>query len=94
MPSNPTYLSQILNKASSEHMEMFLMPLNSTDFNHILNTCRTLTLYGDHPKHHQLHQPQSGTAKSSSTPARPLEMSLIFEGVLDAFKLNRFQPKF
>ena len=70
------------------------MPLNSTDFNHILNISRTLTLLGDHPKHHKLHQPQSGTPKSSLTPARTLEMSLIFEGVLDFFKLNRFQPKF
>ena len=46
----------------------------------------------DHPKHHQGRQPQSGTSKSSSTPARTLEMSLMFKGVLDDFKLNRFQP--
>ena len=48
----------------------------------------------DHSKQHQGHQPQSGTSKSSFTPSRTLEMSLIFEGVLDAFKLIRFQPNF
>ena len=48
----------------------------------------------DHSKRHQGHQPQSGTSRSSSTPARALEMSSILEGVLDAFKLNRFQPNF
>ena len=53
-----------------------------------------LRSYWDHPKHHQEHQPQSGTSKSSSTPGRTIEMSSIFEGVLDAFKLNRFQPNF
>jgi hypothetical protein len=47
-----------------------------------------------HPKHHQGHQPQSGTSKSSSSPSISLEMSSIFEGVLDAFKLIRFQPSF
>ena len=49
---------------------------------------------GDCPKYHQGYQHQSGTSKSSSTPARTLEMSLIFEGVLDASKLNRFHPNF
>ena len=49
---------------------------------------------GDHPKHHQEHQPQSNTSKSSSAPARTLEMSSIFKGVLDASKLDRFQPNF
>jgi hypothetical protein len=50
--------------------------------------------FGDHPKHHHGHQPQSETSKSSSTPAKNLQMSSIFEGVLDAFKLIRFQPNF
>ena len=45
-------------------------------------------------KCHQGHQTTSGTSKSPSTPAKALEMSSIFEGVLDAFKLNRFQPNF
>ena len=48
----------------------------------------------DHAKRHQGQQPQSGTSKSSSTPARTLEISSIFEGVLDAFKLIRYQPNF
>ena len=49
---------------------------------------------GDHPKCHQGHQHKSGTSNSSSTPAKNLQMSSIFEGVLDAFKLIRFQPNF
>ena len=44
----------------------------------------------DHTKHHQGCQPHSGTSKSTSTPARTLKISSIFEGVFDAFKLNRF----
>ena len=48
----------------------------------------------DHPKHHQGCQPQSGTSKSSPTPAKNLQMSSILEGVLDAFKLIQFQPNF
>ena len=44
----------------------------------------------DHPKHHQGRQPQSGTFKSSSTPAKNLKMSSIFEGVLDALNLSDF----
>ena len=55
---------------------------------------RSIRAFGDNPKRHQRHLPQSGTSKSSSTPARNLEMSFIFGGVLDAFKLNRFQPNF
>ena len=54
----------------------------------------SLRPYGDHPKCHQGHQTQSGISKSSSTPAKTLEISSIFEGVLDAFKLIRFQPNF
>ena len=50
--------------------------------------------FADHPKLHQGYQPQSGTSKSSSTPAKNLQMSSIFEGVLDAFKLIGFQPNF
>ena len=49
---------------------------------------------GDHQKHRQGHQPQSGISKSSSTPAKKLQLSSIFKGVLDAFKLIRFQPNF
>ena len=40
---------------------------------------------GDNPKRHQGHQRQSGTSKSSSSPTKNLQMSSIFEGVLDAF---------
>ena len=47
-----------------------------------------LRVCAEHPKCHQRHQPQSGTPKSSSTSA----MSLIFERVLYAFKLNWLQP--
>merc|ERR1712243_47625 len=36
------------------------------------------------------HQPQSGTSKSSSTPARILEMSSIFDRVLDASNSSDF----
>ena len=48
----------------------------------------------EHPKRHQGHQPRSGTSKSSSTAGRTLEMSSIFEGVPDGFKLIKFQPNF
>ena len=48
----------------------------------------------DYAKCHQGQQPQSGTSKSSSTPARIPEISLIFEEVLDAFKLIGFPPNF
>ena len=41
----------------------------------------SLRAYLNHPKHHQGHQPLSGTS-----------ISLI--NVIDAFKLNRFQPNF
>ena len=54
----------------------------------------SLRAYEDHPYHHKGYQPQSGTSKSSSTPAKNLQMSSIFEGVLDAFKFMRFQPNF
>ena len=50
--------------------------------------------FADNPQCHQGHKPRSGTSKSSSTPARTLEMSSIFEVDLDAFKLIRFQPNF
>ena len=49
---------------------------------------------GVHLKHHQGHQLQSGTSKSSSAPAKNLQMSSIFEGILDAFKLIRYHPIF
>ena len=62
------------------------MPSNSSDFNQILRHMQTMQ------KCHQGQQPQSGTSKLPSTPARILEISLIFERVLDAFKLIRFQP--
>jgi hypothetical protein len=47
-----------------------------------------------HPQRHQGRQPQLETSRSSSTPARTQEMSSILEGVLDAFRLNRFKPNF
>ena len=42
----------------------------------LFSQCRAC---GDHPKCHQGCQPQSATSKSSSTPAKTLQMSLIFE---------------
>ena len=53
-----------------------------------------LISYINHPKYHQGHQPHSGMSISSSTPANTPNMSSIFERVLDAFKLNKFQPNF
>ena len=38
--------------------------------------------------------PSQEHPQSSSTPAKTPEMSSIFERVLDAFKLIRFQPNF
>jgi hypothetical protein len=52
-----------------------------------------LRAYGDHPKLHQKPNPRQKHPQSPSTPAKTREMSSIFEKVLDAFKLNRFQPK-
>ena len=54
----------------------------------------SLRAHADNSKLHQGYQTQSGTSKSSSTPAKTLEMSSIFEGVLDAFEHNTFQPNF
>ena len=69
MPSNSTDFNQILNRASSEHMQT------------IQNVIKDTSPSQEHPQ-------------SSSTPAKTPEMSSIFERVLDAFKLNRFQPNF
>ena len=67
------------------------MLLNSTDFIQISNI--------DSLGHVQTIQnvnkdtsPSQEHPQSSSTPAKTPEMSSIFERVLDAFKLNRFQP--
>ena len=38
--------------------------------------------------------PSQENPQSSSTPAKTPDMSSIFKRVLDAFKLNRFQPNF
>ena len=71
----------------------FLMPSNSSDFNEILNIAPS--------GHMQTIQnvikdtsPSQEHPQSSSTPAKTPEMSSIFERVLGAFKLNRFQPNF
>ena len=69
MPSNSTDFNQILNRASSEHMQT------------IQNVIKDTSPSQEHPQ-------------SSSTPAKTPEMSSIFDRVLDAFKLNRFQPNF
>ena len=60
------------------------MPSNSTDFNLILNIQNVI----------KDTSPSQEYPQSSSTPAKTLEMSSIFERVLDAFKLIRFQPNF
>ena len=75
---------------------MFESVLNAFKLNRFQPNLKhnNLRACGDHPKRHQEHQPQPVTSKSSSTRAKTLEMSLIFEGVLDAFKLFRFQPNF
>ena len=48
----------------------------------------SLRAFANHPKCHQ------GMSKSSSTPARILEKSSIFDRILDDFKLIGFQPNF
>ena len=72
---------------------LFLMPLNSKDFNQILNIAsvehmwtiqnviKDTCLSQEHPH-------------SSSTPATTPVMSSIFEIFFYFFKLNRFQPNF
>ena len=67
MPSNSTDLNQILNRASSEHMQTIQNVIKDTS-------------------------PSQENPQSSSTPAKTPETSSIFEKVLDASKLNRFQP--
>ena len=69
MPSNSTDFNQILNRASSEHMQTIQNGIKDTS-------------------------PSQEHTQSSSTLAKTPEMSSIFERVLDAFKLNRFQPNF
>ena len=53
-----------------------------------------LRAYADYPKRHKDTSPSQEHPQSSSTPAKTPKMSSIFERVLDAFKLNRFQPNF
>ena len=74
-------------------LRRFLIPSNSSDFIQIL--------YIASSGHMQTIQnvikdtsPSQEHPQSSSTPAKTPEMSSIFERVLDAFKLNRFQPNF
>ena len=71
----------------------FLMPSNSTGFNQILNRASS-----EHkqtiPNVMKDTSPSQEHPQSSSTPAKTPETSSIFERVLDAFKLNRFQPNF
>ena len=69
------------------------MPSKSTYFNQILNKASS--------EHKQTIQnlnkdtsPSQEHPQSSSTPAKTPETSSIFERVLDAFKLIRFQPNF
>ena len=69
------------------------MHSNSSDFNQILNIAPSR-----HMQNIQNVTKDTSTSQehpqSSSTPAKTLETSSIFESVLDAFKLNRFQPNF
>ena len=71
------------------------MPSNSLDFNQILNITPSghVQTMINVIKESSPSQ-DSGISKSSSTPARIPEMSSIFEGVLDAFKLIGFLPYF
>ena len=84
-PVKNLHLSSIFDRV----LDAFKLIGFQPNFNH-----SSLRAYADHPYHHNGHLLQSGTSKSSSTPARTLERSLIFEGVLDAFKLIGFQPNF
>ena len=69
------------------------MPSNSKDFNQILTIASAEHIW-------TIQNVIKGTSpsqehpQSSSTPAKTPVMSSIFERVLDAFKLNRFQPNF
>ena len=89
---NHHQLQQKLRKCHPS-LRGFLMPSNSSDFNQILNIASS--------GHMQIIQnvikdtsPSQEHPQSSSSPAKTPEMSSIFERVLDAFKLIRFQPNF
>ena len=71
----------------------FLMPLNSTDFNQILNITSSGHVQTIHNVIKDTRVSQEHPQKSS-TPAKSPEMSSIFEKVLDAFTHIRFQPNF
>ena len=69
------------------------MPSNSSDFNQISN----IGPLGHVETNQNIIKdtcPSQEPPESSSTPAKNLRMSSIFEGVLDALKLIEFQPNF
>ena len=53
-----------------------------------------LLAYLDNSNPHQGHLPHSGMSLILVTPATTASMSLIFERVLDGFKLHEFLPNF
>ena len=69
------------------------MPSISSDFNQILNIASSGHM---HTIQNVVKDtsPSQEHLQSSSTPAKTPEMSSIFDRILDAFKLNRFQPNF
>ena len=96
--TSPSQEHQYHHKNSSKNskkchrsLREFLMPLNSTDFNKIINIAPSGPIKNiqnilkdtrpsqEHQIHHQIQQ-------------KTLEMLSFFGGVLDGFKLNRFQP--
>ena len=89
---NHHQLHQKLEKCHPS-LTWFLMPSNSTDFNQILNIAPSGYLQTIHNVIKDT-SPSQEHPQSSSTPAKTLEMSSICERVLDALKLNRFQPNF
>ena len=98
MPSNSLDFNQILIIAPLGHMQTIDNVIKDTSLNqehHLLQQ----ELYKCHQSQREFLMPLNSSdfnqiSKSSSTPAKNLQMSLIFEGVLDAFKLIGFQSNF
>ena len=92
---NPHKLQQQLEqchgslKQCHRSLRVILMPSNSTDFNQILNLA-----YSGHMQTIQKVIKDISPSQERPASSKPPAMSSIFESVLDAFKLNRFQPNF
>ena len=65
------------------------MPLNSTDFNQIFNIAPSW-----HVETIQNVIQDTSTSQEPPVSSKPPALSSIFEHVLDAFKLHRFQQNF